>query len=228
LCVPYAGGGVAAFARWPAALPRDTEVAAVQLPAREGRIQERPITDMALIAGAIAAELEAMAPLPLVIFAYSVGARVAFEVVRRLVARGGVEPVHFIAAACRAPRLGPTAAPLHTLSDAELVRRVHESYGGIPQPLLDDPSVLAMFLPALRADLQLMEAYDYREAAPLNCPITVFGGRDDRNARPDDLAGWRLETTGPFAVQLFPGDHFFLNTARAEVLQAVGTILTIA
>src|ERR1041385_8744046 len=75
LCVPYAGGGVAAFARWPAALPRDTEVLAVQLPAREGRIQERPITDMALIAGAIAAELEAMAPVPLVIFAYSVGAR---------------------------------------------------------------------------------------------------------------------------------------------------------
>jgi medium-chain acyl-[acyl-carrier-protein] hydrolase len=226
LCVPYAGGGVSGFARWPAALPLDTEVLAVQMPAREGRIQDLPVSDLDVVVGAIAAELDAMPPVPLAVFAHSVGALVAFEVSRALRSRGRGEPAHFIASGSRAPRRESTATPLHTLPDAEFVRRVHDTYGGIPQALLDEPSLMAMFLPALRADIQLLETYRYEEQPPLNCPITVFGGREDRTREADDLAAWAAETTGPFALEMFPGGHFFLNTARAEVLRAIAAVLS--
>ena len=34
-----------------------------------------------------------------------------------------------------------------------------------------------MYLPILRADFTLVETYAYADEAPLDCPITAFGGR---------------------------------------------------
>jgi medium-chain acyl-[acyl-carrier-protein] hydrolase len=225
LCVPYAGGGVSVFARWPAALPPDIEVCVVQPPAREGRIRELPVSDPGVVVDAIVAGLDALPPLPLVVFAHSVGALVAFDVLRALRARGRGEPAHFIASAVDAPKRVSTAAPLHTLPDAEFVRGVHDTYGGIPQALLDDLALMAMFVPAVRADIRLLETYRYQEQPPLSCPITVFGGLEDTSTRADDLAAWADETTGSFALQMFPGGHFFMNTERAEVLRAIADIV---
>ena len=49
-CFPYAGGGNATYRDWPQRLPDDIEVAAVQLPGREWRIQEEPVADLQVLA----------------------------------------------------------------------------------------------------------------------------------------------------------------------------------
>jgi surfactin synthase thioesterase subunit len=67
----------------------------------------------------------------------------------------------------------------------------------------------------------MVETYRYRKAAPLSCPISVFGGADDTTVRPEDLAGWHRHSTEPFTLRTFPGGHFFLNTQRLPVLDAV-------
>jgi len=35
------------------------------------------------------------------------------------------------------------------------------------------------------------------------------------------LYNWKEYTKNTFTIQIFPGDHFFLNSARAEVLKSV-------
>jgi surfactin synthase thioesterase subunit len=35
---------------------------------------------------------------------------------------------------------------------------------------------------------------------------------------PATLGPWRQTTTGPFAMAVFPGDHFYLKTYRARLL----------
>ena len=35
------------------------------------------------------------------------------------------------------------------------------------------------------------------------------------------LAGWREQTDRPFLLKLFPGDHFFIQSARTALLQAL-------
>jgi len=76
-------------------------------------------------------------------------------------------------------------------------------------------------MPRLRADFKLIELYQYRAEAPLDCPITAFGGAQDTLALPADLAAWQTQSSGAFSLQLFPGGHFYLQDAQSQLLAAV-------
>ena len=67
----------------------------------------------------------------------------------------------------------------------------------------------------------MLGTYEYRERAPLEVPMTVFGGRSDEIAPPADLRGWRAHTAAGCRFTYFPGDHFFLHDAAGEILTAV-------
>jgi Predicted thioesterase involved in non-ribosomal peptide biosynthesis len=62
----------------------------------------------------------------------------------------------------------------------------------------------------LRHDFTLYEQHIYRKRPPLDCPITVFGGRGDPNINEHHLMGWKQETKQAFTLKWFDGDHFFL------------------
>ncbi len=81
--------------------------------------------------------------------------------------------------------------------------------------------MLQLFLPALRADVALLETYTYHERARLRCPISAFGGMDDATISADDIAAWQAQTDGAFRVRMFPGGHFFPNALRSEMLRAL-------
>ncbi|MGH3985957.1 MAG: thioesterase II family protein, partial [Pseudonocardiaceae bacterium] len=80
---------------------------------------------------------------------------------------------------------------------------------------------LDAMLPMLRADCTLVETYAFHPQAPLSCPVSAFGGLRDKEVLPEDVRAWSRHTTGPFRVHLLPGDHFFVNSARADVLRSV-------
>jgi surfactin synthase thioesterase subunit len=52
-------------------------------------------------------------------------------------------------------------------------------------------------------------------------PVRAYGGADDPNVRREHLDGWAEQTTASFAVRIFPGGHFYLNTAREAFLAAL-------
>ena len=91
--------------------------------------------------------------------------------------------------------------------------------------MLDDPQLMRGILPALKADAALYRTYVYAEEPPLPCPIRAYGGEADPNVRREHLTGWGEQTTGSFAWSVFPGGHFYLNTAREEFLRALQTDL---
>jgi surfactin synthase thioesterase subunit len=82
--LPHAGGSATAYHAWPADLPDDVEVAAVQLPGRTYRIKEDPFFRMDPLIEALIAALEPYLDRPFVMLGHSLGALTAFEVVRRL------------------------------------------------------------------------------------------------------------------------------------------------
>jgi medium-chain acyl-[acyl-carrier-protein] hydrolase len=105
------------------------------------------------------------------------------------------------------------------LPDAEFIRVMAERYQGIPAEVLGNRELLTIVLPALRADMTMIETYEYRESAPLTCEITALGGDHDPHADASDLEGWRDLTTGTVTCRRFPGGHFYLTDARADVVQ---------
>ena len=147
------------------------------------------------------------------------GALVGFELARRL-REEGREPIHLVVSALPGPSLLPGAPPMHTLPKADFVSSL-TGLNGIPAELLEHHDLLDMMLPTLRADFELCETYEYRAGCPLQCRISAYcGGRDPRC--PAGLVeSWRAETVGKFSSRFFPGDHFFIDSARTAVLSAI-------
>jgi medium-chain acyl-[acyl-carrier-protein] hydrolase len=225
ICLPPAGGGASRYRDWPAHLPEDVEVVSVQLPGRESRFTEHPLTSMEQLVDPLLEGLTSYLTLtrPFALFGHSMGALIAFELTRRM-RSWDLAPVHLFASGCRAPHLPSRSPDWHTLPDPEFLV-VIKRLGGIPPELLAEPQFLDAMLPALRSDCTLVETYSPLPAAPLRCPVTAFGGLRDPKAFPEDVQAWSTHTTGPFQAHFLPGDHFFINSARQELLRLVASAL---
>ena len=206
-CLPFAGAGANAFREWPSAFGPRVEIAAVRLPGREQRIREAPVIEPEHVAEAVADAADR----PFAIFGHSMGARLAFEVVRELRRTGGPLPLRLYPSGINPPHL-PTAGPfagLSRASDEELLAGVAEG-GGVPEAVLAVPELLSLFLPVLRADLTWVDDYVCADAPPLPVPVVAFAGDADPVAPPSRMDGWHGHTTGGFTLHTLPGGHFFL------------------
>lgn len=221
-CFPSAGSGAAQFNRWSHYLPAGVELNAVQLPGREGRLREPLITE----AGPIVRELSAVMgehimDAPYAMLGHSLGALLAFETTRALREAGVRLPTRLCVIGRRAPHLPLAAEPLHRLPDGELLEWMRRM-GGTPEKLLEMPETAALFLPILRADLQVNETYRYTPGPALDTPISCFGGVRDEQASRGQLEAWGEHTTAGHRVRMYPGGHFFLKEYQATLLRDVG------
>jgi medium-chain acyl-[acyl-carrier-protein] hydrolase len=226
-CFSYAGGGAAIFRPFALAMPADVEVAAVVLPGRENRLRERPLDSMGVLLQALLPALVPEFDRPFAFFGHSMGGLVAFEVARTLAARGLPGPARLIVSARRAPHLTESDAPLHPLPDDAFIAELDRRYGGIPAEILQHRDLLDLLLPAMRGDMTAIETYRHQAGAPLQCPITVFGGTGDTRARHEVLAPWQQHSLGPVQVQQFPGGHFYFNDAavRSQLIAELARLM---
>ncbi|GIH21402.1 thioesterase II family protein [Rugosimonospora africana] len=224
-CFPHAGAGVSTFASWPALLPRSIEVVAVQLPGREDRIRETAFADIKPLIRILALSLAPHLHGRFAFFGHSGGALMAFELARALSRGHAVQPAMLIVSGQSAPDLSPSAEPIHHLPDAEFIGALRE-IGGTTRMVVDDPDLMAVLLPALRADFTLLETYGYEPGPQLDMPIVAFGGRHDRRVPDETVDPWRRHTAGHFATQLFDGDHFYLAARPDEVTHRLADLLT--
>ncbi len=71
----------------------------------------------------------------------------------------------------------------------------------------------------------LLETHEFVASAPLECPITVFGGEQDPHISPEMLSPWRDQTQAGFSQRCFDGDHFYIVPAKAAVTAAIASTL---
>jgi medium-chain acyl-[acyl-carrier-protein] hydrolase len=224
LCFPHAGGSATAFATWHRYLPPEIEVWGVQLPGRDSRHTEAPITSMEYLIARLADGARALHDRPLALFGHSLGGLIAFEYARHLRRAGLLAPQNLLVSAVRAPQHARASVISH-LPRAEFLNEVTRRYDGIPKLILESAEMLEYFLPILRADLALLESYRYAVEPPLACPIVAFGGASDPRVHETELALWRSQTETQFAARLFPGKHFYLTSARDALLATICEVL---
>jgi surfactin synthase thioesterase subunit len=231
-CFPYAGGSAPVFAGWGERLSPKIEVWAAQPRGRGMRFKDAPCLTVPEMVedylSVLRAELIANPELPFAFYGHSLGGVIAFELTRQLEAEGLPVPEHVFIGASAPPHLGLIHPRVLHLPDAEFVDAVQERYQGIPAAVLNEPELMELLLPVLKADFAAYENYEYPAAALVPCPLTVFAGQDDRGMRPELLQGWSRHASGPFAWYTVAGDHFFLATpeSREFVLETIhGMIL---
>jgi len=226
ICFPHAGAGASAYAEWAALLPDDVELVAVQLPGRQDRIAEDPFTEVGPLIGVLSHALRPVLDLPFAFFGHSGGATLAFELARTLRARGLPEPGHLFLSGRSAPGADSRVEQLHQLSDAEFCAAI-VALGGFDEEILEDDDILETMLYTLRADFTLWEQHRLEPGAPLDCPVTVLCGDADPRAPLAEVEGWSTQTTAEFAVETFPGGHFYFLDDPAAVVGAVARHLLV-
>ncbi|MEV0607417.1 alpha/beta fold hydrolase [Polymorphospora rubra] len=223
-CFPFAGGNAAAFLPWQRMLGPDVELWVAQLPGRGARLLEAPLDDLDELVARLAAAVAERGDRPFALFGHSLGALVAFEVARSLRRDGLPGPHSLWVAGAEGPGTRSVEDRLHDLPDPELIEALRD-YGGTPAELLDDPEMMELLLPGLRADFALDECYTYRAGAPLDLPVHVLLADRDPHVDPARAAGWAQETSRPVHRHVFPGGHFFLFPHQATITALLARVL---
>jgi medium-chain acyl-[acyl-carrier-protein] hydrolase len=220
---PHAGSGASSYHFLAKACKEDAiEVNLIQYPGREMRIREQPCADMEAMIRSLDDDLRSLlAERPFAFLGHSMGALVAFELTRRLVNCGGPVPRHLFLSGRQAPQRPALNLPVDSMSDTAFLDAVGRRYNALPAELMSNPEILSLVLPSLRADFKLMACYQYREGVPLGVGLTLVNGVDDPWVERDSVEAWQVQTAQPLQQHWFPGGHFYLPEAVAEVRQVL-------
>ncbi|MGW8945373.1 thioesterase II family protein [Streptomyces koyangensis] len=221
VCLPHAGGSASFWLPVARALSPQVDVVAIQYPGRQDRRHEPMVDNLPELAERIHEVLGELDDRPTAILGHSMGATVGFELARLMEADRPA--AHVFVSGRRAPSAA-RAETVHQRDDDGLLAEVR-SLAGTDSRLLQDEEVMRMALPAVRNDYKAAETYRWTPGEPLSCPVTALIGDADPKAHLPEVEAWATHTTGPFAMEVMSGGHFFLLDHSARVLDVIRTAL---
>ncbi len=220
-CFPYAGGAAFVYRDWANHLPSTVQVVPVELPGRGARLAETPFVSVPPLISELSEVITPLLDVPFVFFGHSMGAVIAFELARSLRRKHAVEPRRLLVSGRRAPELPDDEPITYNLPAPELIDELRRLQG-TPKEVLENAELMALMIPLIRADFQLVQSYEYVAEAPLRCPISVFGGLQDTEVPRESLQLWENQTCRRFTLHMLPGDHFFLRSSQSLLLGLLG------
>ncbi|MBU0601483.1 MAG: alpha/beta fold hydrolase [Gammaproteobacteria bacterium] len=215
LAIPYAGGSAQSYFAWKPLLSGRVSLHALELPGR-GRCYGQPApASLLALADGLASTLQHEGLQPDLVFGHSLGALIAFELLRALRRRALTMPPRALMSGRIAPSR-PRSFGLPRFGREDLVAYLRD-LGGTPDSVLGNDAMVDMMLPILQQDLAMIAGYDYRAEPALDIDIVALGGFDDERVPLEGLLGWQQECAGRFEMRMCPGGHFFVETARDSV-----------
>jgi medium-chain acyl-[acyl-carrier-protein] hydrolase len=216
-CFPPGGAGASIYRSWSEPLGSGIQVIPVQFPAREDRYADEPLPNVFLLVEYVRTFLGTLTAPPgnetFAFFGHSLGALVSFEVARDLRRIGAKGPSVMFISGYPAPHLVRDRPSISHLSKDAFLDTLAADFDLATQ----DRTLLEYAYPALRADVAAVEGYQYVQSEPLGCRIVALGGEGDREATPVQLLAWQRETANGLKLKLFPGGHFYINSAKSSL-----------
>ncbi|MCC5600905.1 type I polyketide synthase [Nostoc favosum] len=224
-CFPYNGGNSSVFRSWLDELPSDIEVCAIQIPGQVNRPNEQPFHQLASLTQNLAQVLLPYLDKPIAFYGHSLGALISFELARLLRQEYDIVPYHLFVGAFHAPQLPDpfpslTHISLDKLSDPTFLETLGYTTDTWTS-FLKDGEFMRSLLPVLKTGNQLHKTYTYSQDEPLDCPISVFGGLQDKLVNQNLLEAWREQTRSAFKLHMLNGNHLFLHSDQKQLLQAI-------
>jgi medium-chain acyl-[acyl-carrier-protein] hydrolase len=222
-CFPPAGSGPSLFHSWHESMAGQVEVVAVNLPGRETRFTEAPISEMGQLVDELGIAFRDESRRPYALLGSCMGGLVAFEVCRYLRRHAWPLPSHLFILNQAAPQIPMTQRHLHDLPLDQLIREL--LFMGSEPGVLEDRELMELLEPSLRSDFALYETYFYVEESPLITPITVLGDIHNTGVSFDSLSAWREQTSGPFRLELISFEGFAVKRFPTNIASTLLEIL---
>ncbi|MEU7279566.1 alpha/beta fold hydrolase [Streptomyces sp. NPDC045431] len=224
-CFPHAGGAAGAYLALSRRLAPEFDVLAAQYPGRQDRRDEPPLEDVGSLVEALADQLKPLCDdgRPYAFLGHSMGALLAYELTRALDGRGLPGPRHLFLSGRSAPARHATGTDLLD-TDEKILARIR-LLGGTAGEILDEPELMELVMPPLRADYRALRSYAWQPGPPLRTPLTVLVGDSDPVVPVEAAAAWREHTTAGSDLRVLPGGHFYLDHHTDAVAGIIRTRL---
>jgi surfactin synthase thioesterase subunit len=207
---PHAGSGGLIYRPWPELLPDDVAYQVVQLPGREMRRNERSFREIEpLIEALYEALTDELDERPFAFFGHCLGAQLAYRVTVALERDGRRGPVLLGTSGWTPVGFSMTTMEQARMPEPELIEWM-KTLGSFPAETYDDRELLAMIIPALRADIEVSATY-VDDGAAVSCPIVAYCGRSDPLMPAAAMSAWIQRTPGFLGNSTFPGGHFYID-----------------
>lgn len=218
-CIPYSGGNGYSYLAFKKQLPSGIRLINLELPGHGTRINEPLCYSVEEMTDHLLQQMENSTGEEYALFGHSLGALLAFLLVRKISTLGKSLPMLLIVSGQTAPsQIKPDDRYL--LPDDQFIEVLREM-AGTPDELLAEKGFLDFFLPIVKADFQAIAHYRYKKDQVLEVPILVLLGRQE-HIRIDDAVRWHEETTRETGFYWFEGGHFFITEHVHEVCRLIG------
>jgi surfactin synthase thioesterase subunit len=207
---PHAGSGGMIYRSWPSLLPADLAHQIVCIPGRELRRHEPAFLEIEPLVDALHEALVAdLDDRPFAFFGHCLGAQLAYRVTLAMERDGDPLPLLLGTSGWTPEGFSMTTMEQAHMPEPELIEWMR-NLGSFPEEVYDDPEVLDMIVPALRADLEVSATY-VDDKAGVPCPIVAYSGKTDPLMAPEAMAAWIPRTPTYLGNSTFPGGHFYID-----------------
>lgn len=215
--LPHAGSGAIIYRDWERLLPPGIAPQAVTLPGRHNRREEPTFEEFDPLVDALHdAVLNDLDDRPFAFFGHCLGAQLAFRLTLRMEAEGGPSPA-LVGMSGWSPQgfFQPTEEQSR-MPEPELVEWI-KKLGSFPAEIYDNPEMLALVVPALRADLRVAAQY-VDDGGAVTCPLASYGGRSDPlQEHPDAMTHWAGRSPSYLGHSEYEGGHFYIDAHARSV-----------
>ncbi len=223
-CLSYAGGSSYAYRDFAKHIDNTTiEVIPLDLPGHGKRLREPLLTDINEMAEFIFSLIDkSIIEVPYALYGHSMGATVGYQLCRVVENARLPLPLHLFFSSRQAPSLPVKDKDrnYHLLPRDKFIKKVME-YGGIPREVAAEKELMDLFVPILKADFKAVDEYHCDQLDPLDIPITILFGNNERITY-EDVREWQEVTHHDLSIQQFSGGHFFIF----EHLPEIGRIIS--
>jgi medium-chain acyl-[acyl-carrier-protein] hydrolase len=222
--IPAAGMSKNAFQSWNDHLNDQLVLKSLEISGRGGKMDKRlngTIEECAKeLSDEILDDLEANQDYS--ILGHSVGAIIAFEIVRLIEKRNHKRPTNLIVLSKNPPD-NIDQVRIHELPDEIFLEHINK-FDGLPFGMRNNRLYRRLFLPILRNDVMLSEKYYKDDTHKICTPIHCFVG-DEEMDTVDNTMHWVEFTKANFNHIVLKGGHFNYLTSPQKVCNEIDKII---
>lgn len=226
LCLPYEGSSAMFFWGWKKELGEDITIVPLELAGRGRRIADRRYEKFEdMLEDVFKCAEHYLAEGAYAILGHSMGATLAFELVRKIEMNGKPLPEHIFLSGAKAPTTEKLPEGYSELDDEQFVQRIKE-IGGIQEEISDNKELMSFVLPIIRADFKVIESYkNVKLEQKLSLKASVFYASNDQQIIDETLFPWQELFEQKVEFYKFKGNHLFINEKRSKIIGVIKSII---
>ncbi|TXC81944.1 thioesterase II family protein [Luteibaculum oceani] len=219
ICLPFAGASKYAYNQFNNMGVGSLDFIGLDLPGRGMRFNEPLLRSIDEMTHDLYNQILPFTNEPYYLFGHSMGAILGQRICEKLHELDKPLPKKLLLSGRGGPDTEITHREWHKLPPNDFKKKVFE-LGGSPKEVLDNPELMELMEPILRADFEAVETYLYPKINKLDIPVSVYYGSHDKCTK-EECENWQVISDKKITLTEISGNHFFIFSNAQQFLNCL-------